>query len=813
MPFGLTGAPSVFQRLMDCILSGLSYITCLVYLDDIIIFGRTFDEQLERLREVFARIRQANLKLKPTKCSLFRLISEPVLTLPSDHGKYILDCDASDVGLGAVLSQEQSGSEHVIAYASRSLGRSECNYETTRKELLAIIYGLKQFRQYLAGRHFVIRTDHAALSWLRRTPEPMPQLARWLTFIEEFNYEVVHRDGRKHANADGLSRRPHASDSEHEHETFVKMVSDPCTDDANKSNDDHEFVSESVEASVRESLAEQQKRDSDIGPIVRLRLESDVRPPLSDLLAASETAKRLYNEWERLQVRDGLVYRWRDGKPGEHPVLQLLVPRSHVQSVLCSSHGGHTGGHFGIKRTLDQVKRRFYWSSWKSDTVRFCKRCDLCNEYHRGKLGRQAPLQPVLAGAPYERWYIDLTGPHPRSEHGHLYILTCIDAFTKWAEAFPIRNKEAETVARVLVEQVFCRFGTPVSVLSDQGKEVDGNIMRGICRMLGIDKLRTSPYKPSTNQVERLHRSLNAVLGKMVATHQRDWDTRLSFAMAAYRASRNEATGYTPNMLTLGREVRMPVDIVYGSLEDPANESYDDYVENVRERMTSAYEEARQALRKAAERNKRYYDVRVRPNTFKEGDWVLYFNPRKFVGKQDKWVRKYTGPFLVVAIPSAVTVRLQRRKGAKPFTVHIDKVKHFMGEHPRPWTEGEMPCDGNDQPVAAAVPPTETDTAATVPRRARPPAGSSVDLRESYDDSVGYAVDDAIPYDRPTRTRRPPRYLDEYVRTTREIQPDRMEANQQSDIARLWEDRLRSGHSYEFVRSNSDRYHFSTNSC
>ena len=281
--------------------------------------------------------------------------------------------------------------------------------------------------------------------------------------------------------------------------------------------------------------------------------------------------------------------------------------------------------------------------------------------------------------------------------------------------------------------------------------------------------------------------------------------------MAAYRASRSEATGYTPNMLTLGREVRMPVDIVYGSVEDPASESYDDYVENVRGRMTSAYEEARQALRKAAERNKRYYDVRVRPNTFKEGDWVLYFNPRKFVGKQDKWVRKYTGPFLVVATPSAVTVRLQRRKEARPFTVHIDKVKHFMGEHPRPWTKGEMPGNRNDQPVAAAVPPAESDTAATVPCRAQPPDGSSVDFRNSYDDLDGYAVDDAVPYDRPTRTRKPPKYLDEYVRTTRGIQPDRMEANQQSDIARLWEDRLRSGHSYEIVRSNGDRHHFSTN--
>jgi len=100
-------------------------------------------------------------------------------------------------------------------------------------------------------------------------------------------------------------------------------------------------------------------------------------------------------------------------------------------------------------------------------------------------------------------------------------------------------------VAKLLVEQVFCRFGTPVSVLSDRGKEVDGNIMRNICRMMEIDKLRTTSYKPSTNQVERLHRTINSVLGKTVAENQRDWDIRLSFVMTAYRASRGESAGYT----------------------------------------------------------------------------------------------------------------------------------------------------------------------------------------------------------------------------------------------------------------------------
>jgi len=267
-------------------------------------------------------------------------------------------------------------------------------------------------------------------------------------------------------------------------------------------------------------------------------------------------------------------------------------------------------------------------------------------------------------------------------------------------------------VAKVLVEQVFCRFGTPVSVLSDCGKEVDGNIMRNICRMLEIDKLRTKPYKPSTNQVERLHRTINSVLGKTVAENQRDWD--ISFVMAAYRASRSESTGYTPNMLTLGREVRMPADIMYGPPEEPPKESYDDFVESVRSGMTEAFKETRMALRRAAERNKRYYDVRVGPKQYQVGEWVYCFNPRKFARRQDKWERKYNGPFLVVGTPSAVNVQLQRRKTTRPFTVNIDKVKPYFGDTPKSWltegpkTEATEREGGTEE--AERLSDTETDT-------------------------------------------------------------------------------------------------------
>jgi len=295
MPFGLCNAGATFQRLMDLLLSGLNLDICLVYLDDIIVYSATLDQHLDRLAQVLERLQLANLKLKPSKCSLLQtrvvflghivsgsgiatdpekirlianwpvpqnlcelrgflgltsyyrrfvesyadiafplnamtrkgrsfiwteaahtafealkeaLSSPPILTLPDDHGHFFLDTDASDVAIGAVLSQVQGGEERVIAYAGRSLAKNETNYCVTRKELLSVVYFTKHFRQYLLGRRFVIMTDHAALSWLKRTLEPIGQNARWLDLLGEYDFDVQHRPGARHGNADAMSRHP-----------------------------------------------------------------------------------------------------------------------------------------------------------------------------------------------------------------------------------------------------------------------------------------------------------------------------------------------------------------------------------------------------------------------------------------------------------------------------------------------------------------------------------------------------------------------------------------------------------------------------
>jgi len=263
-------------------------------------------------------------------------------------------------------------------------------------------------------------------------------------------------------------------------------------------------------------------------------------------------------------------------------------------------------------------------------------------------------------------------------------------------------NKEAKTVARNLVDHVFCRLGTPVALLTDNAGEVDGHLMQEICQLLDIDKQRTSFYRPETNSfAEQFHATLNSTMGRMVSKHQKEWDLLLPHLMAAYRASEHQSTGYSPNYLMFGREVRAPVDIVFGIPEEPSA-SYDDYTSTLESRMREAYSLVRKHLGVAAERMKRQYDLRVRPHKFQRGQWVLYFNPRKFQRKQQKWQRKFS-PYLVIKVLPPVNYLIQKSKWSRPVVAHMDKLKEWHTDNPpRSWLTDVQSVGGNGDHVERA---------------------------------------------------------------------------------------------------------------
>jgi len=333
-----------------------------------------------------------------------------------------------------------------------------------------------------------------------------------------------------------------------------------------------------------ESFAREQKADEEINIVLQLKKLDGVKPTWDQIVSESPLTKALWHQWDRLVVKGSVLYRSFLTLDGRSCKLQLVVPIKMRRIVFSLVHEGITGGHMGRKRTELQMQSRAYWPGWTADIRRFMHMCTPCSRYHRGGPPKSACLKPLPVGDFWERISIDITGPHPRSKHGNVFLLTVMDNFTKWADALPIPNHTAVTVARVLFNRVFVYMGMPLQLLSDQGPEFEK--FQEFCRWMDIEKLRTTPYKPSTNgMIERYHRSLNSIIAKIICENQKDWCEKAPIATAAYRASVHEATGYSPNFLVFMRENRAPVDLVLGCPpgEDNSQFSSDKYVERQQE--------------------------------------------------------------------------------------------------------------------------------------------------------------------------------------------------------------------------------------
>ena len=193
-----------------------------------------------------------------------------------------------------------------------------------------------------------------------------------------------------------------------------------------------------------------------------------------------------------------------------------------------------------------------------------------------------------------EKIALDILGPLPTTSRGNKFIVVISDYFTKWTEAYPLRNQKAQTVAKKLVEEFICRFGAPYSVLSDQGREFESHLFKEVNALLGSKKQRTTPYHPQCDgQVEKFNDTLLKMLSKHVDEDQKNWHVEIPYLMMAYRSSVNESTGLTPAMLMFGHEIRLPLDIVFGTSPGEDNEKTE-YASSLREKLETAFGKVRQ---------------------------------------------------------------------------------------------------------------------------------------------------------------------------------------------------------------------------
>ena len=753
---------------MDRVLQGLRWSRCLVYLDDIISFGTTFDDSLDNLTLIFERLRSYGLQLKSTKCHLFQtsvpflghvvgrkglecdprkiedvttwpvpdclmsvrqflgfmgyyrrfipsfadlaeplvaltgkdvpfiwrlacaaaftdlrdaMVRAPILAFPTESGDYVLDTDASNFGLGGVLSQMQNNVECAIAYCSRALRPSMCI----------------QFRLYL----------HKSLVWLHRFKDTEGMMVRWLHTLQQFQFSIVHRAGSDHGNADGLSRAPTTPCRQctrvdcPQVDTSVVVADQPFDAVSVGDLEDTDLIplqsGEDWVAQLDDDLSRPASQASEVFSITTLQLadptcvtllewiRSDTFPPWTEVKSLCPELRFLWHHKNNLSAdANGVLWRKRSSEVSQ---LQLLVPKPGRERLFLAYHASLIGGHLGRNRTLARLSQRFYWSGMADDVGDWLRNCTTCMK-RKSPAGRHHPLGNIPNGHRWDRIAMDIIDVCDPTPEGFRYIQVIADYFSKWTEAFPIKDKCADTVADVLVDKIILCLGMPLVIHSDQGREFENGLMKSLISLLGCVKTRTTPYHPeSDGMVERFNRSCLMMLSMFVNDRRDNWHELLPFVMHTYHTSVHESTGYSPFRLMMGEEGSLPQDVTTEELR--ASREHDvathPFAVWVRDALEVAYDHVRHSLHSTAARRKRLYDVKAVNRKFPVGTWVLRYYPPV---AQKKWGSPWVGPQQVVRQATGHTVGIQKGPDAPIIFIHVDDLKLCPAPRETQWTPG-----------------------------------------------------------------------------------------------------------------------------
>jgi transposase InsO family protein len=707
MFFGLTNSPATFQTMMDDIFRDLiaKGVVC-VYLDDILIYTRTLEEHRQVVKEVLKRLREYKLFLKPEKCEfekaqieylglivgqghaemdpikvagvqewptptnkkevqaflgfvnfyrrfikdfshharpLFDLTKKaegwkwekeqkgaferlkeavttaPVLAFPDEERPFRLEADSSDFATGAVLSQLSDDEKwHPIGFYSKSLSEVERNYETHDKEMLAIIRALEEWRHLLEGaRHKVeVWTDHKNLEYFRTARKLNRRQARWSLLLSRFEYTLHHRPGRTMGKADALSRRADHGDGSMDNDNVTLLSPELFTIRAIEAMEVEGEEREILEA-VKDGNRKGQQEDA-VAIIARGLSRTKGRTPHAA-------------EW---RLEGGVLFhKGRIYVPKDAELRRRIVAQHHDTKV---------AGHPGRWKTLELVTRNYWWPQINRYIGTYTKTCDLCL---RTKASRQLPtgqLHPLeIAPNRWEQVSVDFVVELPDA-HGFDAVMSVVDTLSKRVHFIPTHTTvTAEGAARLFLHHVWKLHGLPRKVVSDRGTQFIAGFTKELYRLLGIKIAASTAYHPQTDgQTERANQELEQYLRLFTNERQEDWDDLLPMAEFQHNNRVHASTHETPFMLDTGRHPRM-------GFEPLSNPSKIESVNEFKERMKSALEEARSALIKAQEQMKTYYDRRRLPTpNFQPGDRVfLDANDIRTTRPSQKLAHRKLGPF------------------------------------------------------------------------------------------------------------------------------------------------------------------------
>ena len=587
------------------------------------------------------------------------LTSAPILAYPDYSKPFILETDASLKGLGAVLSQRSDDNAvRVIAYASRSLRpgeKSMKDYSSAKIELLALKWSVcEKFKDYLLGSKFTVYTDNNPLVYVKTSKLGAAQI-RWLSELALYDFDIVYRTGKSNLVADALSRRPESPtsadnsggyDSDEDwnavsypvthtgstpEEPIIISSQSICNDltdfvGGTKINHDlreriemvgsaYEEMGETDPMDIRshvtetfshippEQMAEYQRVDNQIGPIIPWVQEEKIPPKSILYKVKSKACRKLYFQFDRLILKKGVLHRLYIQEDMEYH--QLVLPQRLHNKILGSVHDNM--GHQGVERTLELLRERVYWPTMAADAVKWVSQCTRC-QVARGTYNEPKPkIGHLESHNPLDLLCLDFAKIDP-SRTGKENVLVMTDAFSKFSVAVTTPNQRALTVAKTLVDKWFHVYGIPTRIHSDQGKSFDNEIIRSLCKLYGVRQSLTCPYNPRGNaQCERFNHTMFGLLRTLSKDQKADWPLHLPSLVFAYNATPHSTTGFQPYQLMFGRKAPAPCDtwLGLGMYNDERSTNKIQWVDQHAEQLLAANKRAMKNIKATEAKNKR----------------------------------------------------------------------------------------------------------------------------------------------------------------------------------------------------------------
>ena len=355
----------------------------------------------------------------------------------------------------------------------------------------------------------------------------------------------------------------------------------------------------------------------------------------------------------------------------------LVLPKSVRKRVMEMAHEG--SGHLGARKVKALLRHRFVWPSMGVDIIAHTRSCVVCQRCAKAKSRRAPLMEREVLSEPFEVMAFDLVGPFPKAKNGYRFVLTAVCMGSKWPEAIPLKAQTARAVANGMLD-IFSRTGIPLQLLSDQGSQFLGSLVKHLCEDLRIDQINTTPYHPECNGVvERMHGTLVPMLTK-ASQLGLDWVEQLPFALFALRSAPNRDTRFSPYQLVYGHRVRTPLDILH---QGWAEEEFGDldvgeWADWLVSRLAVWHESVRERGKEASGDRKRLYDKSTVNRVLEVGDQVMCRIPGMIGKLKESW----HGPYEVLAKKSRVDYVVNVGKGKGRIKVlHINNLKKF---YPRP---------------------------------------------------------------------------------------------------------------------------------